>query len=95
MAYSIGYGPQRNERCKKRSGKRFKVLALVFFLVFLLSVQLFSQEGAEFLRRMILPVGEDSVEAFSAMIQAVEDGTPIADAVTAFCREVIKHGQLP
>jgi hypothetical protein len=40
-------------------------------------------------------VGEESVEAFSAMIQAVEDGTPIADAVTAFCREVIEHGQLP
>jgi hypothetical protein len=95
MAYSIGYGQQRNDRCKKRSGKRFKMLALVFFLVFLLSVQLFSQEGAEFLRRMILPVGEESMEAFSAMIQAVEDGEPIADAVTAFCREVITHGQLP
>lgn len=95
MAYSIGYGPQRNERCEKRSRKRFRMLLLVFFLVFLLSVQLFSQEGAEFLRRMILPVGEESVEAFSAMIQAVEDGTPIADAVTAFCREVIEHGQLP
>lgn len=95
MAYSIGYGPQRNERCEKRSGKRFRMLLLVFFLVFLLSVQLFSREGAEFLRRMILPVGEESVEAFSTMIQAVEDGTPIADAVTAFCREVIKHGQLP
>ena len=89
MAYSIGYGPQRNDRCKKRSGKRFKVLALVFFLVFLLSVQLFSQEGAEFLRRMILPVGEDSVEAFSAMIQAVEDGEPMNEVTLTglLCRE--------
>jgi hypothetical protein len=44
---------------------------------------------------MILPVGEESVQAFSAMIQAVEDGEPIVEAVTAFCREVIEHGQLP
>lgn len=95
MAYSIGYGPQRNERCEKRSGKRFMMLLLVFFLVFLLSVQLFSQDGAEFLRQMILPVGEETVEAFSTMVRSVEEGTPVPEAVTAFCQEVIALGQVP
>lgn len=95
MAYSIGYGPQRNERCAKGTHFRFSVLVLVFFLVFLISVQLFSQEGAQLLRRMILPVGDETVEAFSSMIQSVEDGTPVSEAVTAFCREVIAHGQHP
>ncbi len=95
MAYSIGYGPQRNEVCAKGTRFRFSVLVLVFFLVFLLSVQLFSQEGAQLLRRMILPVGDDTVEAFSAMVQAVEEGVPVSEAVTAFCREVVAHGQTP
>ncbi len=95
MAYSIGYGPQQNERASKGRQTRFSVLVLVFFLVFLLSVQLFSQEGADFLRRMILPVGEETVEAFSSMVQAVKEGTPVQEAVTAFCREVIARGQMP
>ena len=95
MAYSIGYGPQRNDRSNKRSGTRFRVLVLVFFLVFLLCVQLFSREGADYLRRMILPVGEQTIEAFSTMVQSVEEGTPVPEAVTAFCREVIALGQVP
>lgn len=95
MAYSIGYAPQRCEGGVKRKRVRFSVLVLAFFLVFLLSVQIFSREGAMFLRRMILPVGDETVEAFSIMIQAVEQGTPIPEAVTAFCREVMEHGQMP
>jgi hypothetical protein len=93
MAYSIGYMPQRNEYREKRS--KFPLLLLVFFLVFLLSVQIFSQEGASLLRRMFLPVGEETVEAFSEMVLSVEEGVPLKDAVTAFCREVIALGQLP
>lgn len=95
MAYSIGYGPLRHETKKKWTRSRFFVLVVVFFVVFLLSVQLFSQEGADYLRRMILPVENDTVEAFSAMVEAVEEGTPISEAVTTFCREVIGHGQMP
>lgn len=95
MAYSIGYAPQRCEGSVKRKRIRFSVLVLVFFLVFLFSVQLFSREGAELLRNMILPVGDDTVEAFSSMLQAVEEGTPIPEAVTAFCREVMEHGKMP
>jgi hypothetical protein len=44
---------------------------------------------------MILPVGDDTVEAFSSMLQAVEEGTPIPEALTAFCREVMEHGNMP
>ena len=95
MAYSIGYGPQRSEVEQKKSDARFRLLVLVFFLVFLLSVKLFSKDGADFLRQMILPVGEETVEAFSSMVRSVEDGTPVQEAVTAFCREVIALGQLP
>ena len=95
MAYSIGYGPQRQEAGRKRTRFRFSMLVVVFFVVFLISVQVFWQEGADYLRRMVLPVGEDTVEAFSNMVEAVEEGTPIAEAVTAFCREVISHGQMP
>lgn len=95
MAYSIGYGPQRNEYVPTGKRSRFCVLLLVFFLVFLLSVQVFSPEGADLLRRMILPVGEETVEAFSSMVRSVEEGTPVAEAVTAFCREVIALAQVP
>ena len=92
MAYSIGYAPRRCEGSVKRKRIRFSVLVLAFFLF---SVQLFSREGAELLRNMILPVGDDTVEAFSSMLQAVEEGTPIPEAVTAFCREVMEHGKMP
>lgn len=95
MAYSIGYAPQRHEVCAKRPRIRFGVLVLAFFVVFLISAQLLSQEGARLLRQMILPFQEETVEAFSAMVQSVEQGVPVSEAVTAFCREVIEGGQLP
>jgi hypothetical protein len=94
MAYSISYGAQRHELQKRPQSGRLWLLSAGFFALFLLGVQLFWADGAQALRQLIFPLSEQAVAALEGMVQSVRVGATIADAVTAFCREVIHGAQI-
>ena len=62
-----------------------------FLLLFLLGVRWTWPEGTALLRRTLIPE-EPAVSAFSRMVEQIQVGTPVGEAVTAFCREVVAHG---
>ena len=94
MAYSIGYGNQPKPTYTQKRSK-IPMLSFMFFILFLLMVNIFWQEGAQTLRHMLLPFEENTVTAFDAMVTELSNGTALSDAVAAFCQEVIGHAQIP
>lgn len=94
MAYSIRYGARRQEDRLSRGSHRFGLMVAGFFVVFLLGVQLFWEDGARILRQLVFPLQDQAIAALETMVQSVRDGASIPDAVTAFCREVIHSAQI-
>ena len=89
MSYQIQYEPEKNKIYPIRSGRKHNptvgVLITVMLLV-CLSVGL---------RTGWLIPGDPQVTsaAFSEMVDMLRQGETIQDAVTAFCTEVLEHGQ--
>lgn len=95
MAYRIVYGPMPKGTCpERRSTFRFHLLTAVFLLLFVLLVRQAWPEGTERLRSVLLPGEPGSTEkAVQVLLTDVQEGEPIGDAVTAFCRQIIENGQ--
>lgn len=93
MAYSIRYGVHCGEQQNRRS--YFGLMTAVFLLTFLLGTHIFWPEGAQALRHLLLPVSDQTVNAFHTMVSEVSDGVYVPEAVAAFCREVIHSAQTP
>lgn len=93
MGYRITYEPVKKVRGAEKRHSSTAALAGLFFLVFLLLVNLFWPQGAQTLRELILP-GDGAVTA-AALEEFAEDlgsGLPIAAAAEDFCRRIIAHG---
>lgn len=63
-------------------------------LLFVLFVRQAWPEGTAKLQEFLLP-GEPTVtqEAFDTMIDKIQDGEPVREALTAFCQKVVDHGK--
>lgn len=94
MAYRIVYGPEIKapRRFENRQLRR-QILTAAFALLFVLLVRQLWPEGMTVLRELLLP-GEPAIteQAFSDMIGNLHDGSPVGEAVTAFCRQIIENG---
>ncbi len=94
MSYRIEYGGGNAVR-KPGRGNRLPVLTAGAFLLFLLLTQAFWPEGTAALREFLLPGdSEVTAHAFSAMAEDLQQGIPVSDALTAFCREILAHGEI-
>ena len=87
MGYRIVYGPEFPARRRSRLG----LWTAVFLLVFVTAVRLTWPVGTEYLRGILKP-GEQTVQAFARMVEEVENGQGMGEAVTTFCRSVVANG---
>lgn len=96
MGYRIVYGEESlREKPKGMGILRFQLLTAVFAVLFVLSVRIWWNDGAEQLRHWLLP-GEPTVTeaAFSGFVEDIQGGMKVGDAVTAFCKEIISHADV-
>lgn len=94
MAYRIIYGEDPVITKQRRSRPlRLQTMTAVFFLLFALLVSFTWSEGTEKLREYLIP-GERSVTqaAFQTFVEDLQEGEPVGDALTTFCRDIISHG---
>ena len=90
MGYRIVYAPEpvlarRRRKCSLR------IWTAVFALFFVTAVRFLWPEGTEQLRRVLIPQAQ-TVTAFSGMVEGIENGQAVGEAVTAFCRQVVADG---
>lgn len=91
MGYMIQYDPERNERYPSTvvvTGKKVlrKVLVILVMVVLLGTAILYRDD----LIRCFLPGdGEVATLALEELIRDFQTGTPLGEAITTFCREII------
>lgn len=94
MAYRIVYeeDPVKLTQCRTRP-LRLQTMTAAFFLLFTLLVKVSWNEGTEKLREYLIP-GALSVTqaAFQSFMEDLQEGEPVADALTTFCQDIISHG---
>lgn len=96
MSYRIVYGPMpKVDQIRKGSSLRLRLLTAGFILLFVLAIKTLYPEGVQVLQKILSP-GETGVTeaAFSEMISNLRNGETMADAVMAFCRQVIDGSKI-
>ena len=89
MGYRIVYGEE--SVMSRRSSLR--LWTAVFLLAFVVSVRLTWPQGTEYLKNVLKPA-DQTVQAFAQMVDGVENGQGMGEAVTAFCRSVVSSAQI-
>lgn len=94
MGYCITYDSAKKYGKKTRSSKIRVFLITAFMLVlFLFCVKLYWPEGARALEVLSQSLrwqhGSAMLEVLAGDLQS---GVPLKEAVTAFCREIVRHG---
>lgn len=94
MGYKIQYGPASEAEIKSRTfwKKHWKAAALLTAAVI---VSLTASGKIEPLRDIFLP-GDAEVtrDALAEMTEKIRGGEGVADAITAFCREIIEGAEI-
>lgn len=86
MGYRIVYGEDPFVQIPHQKG-RLRLMTAGFALAFVVLVRCCWPQGADLLRRTLLP---EEYGAFQQMTADIQAGEPIADAVTAFCRSIVE-----
>ena len=93
MGYKIVYGTDSMQVASaSESGGRLRLMTAACLLVFCMLVRCFWPEGTGLLREIILP-GEPTAteQAFDRMLEDLRLGESLGDAVTVFCKDVIRQ----
>ena len=89
MSYQIQYEPDKNRKYptkKPQKGNATAAIMIVVLLIVCLSIGL--RTG------WLIPGDPDVTNAaFSDMVDMLEQGENMHDSLTAFCAEVLEHGQ--
>ncbi len=94
MSYQIQYDPHLSKkyprRYRQKRKSRFLRLTVILLILFL-AVGIIGREG---LPQFLLP-GDAAVTsgALDTMIRDLQNGEQFEEAITAFCVEIIRHGQ--
>ena len=93
LSYRIIYGPMPVIPQNKTTFRlRLRALTAAFLLVFVLVVRFTWPRGTETIRRILMPAESTVTEAaFSEMIVMIQDGEPVGNALTSFCRHIVEH----
>jgi hypothetical protein len=93
MAYRVVYGSLGEEkRSAEPKRRRFAFGALALVLTMVLVATLIHIGALPWVQEVLLP-GDSVVTAAALenMVGSIMDGVSLADAVTAFCREILAH----
>lgn len=90
MGYKISYEPIRKLRGAQTRRSRIGALVGIFFLLFLLMVNLFWAEGKDVLRDLVMP-GDAAVTtaALNQLSVNLKQGLPVQESVEEFCRAIL------
>lgn len=97
MGYRIEYGMVKTSIGKdKLSFSRIAVMTAGFLALFVLMTGVFWTSGRQKLQDYLLP-GDPAVtgQALETMVSQLKAGVPVADAVEAFCQEVLDGAEIP
>ena len=90
VVYEDAYCPDNQER---PNFVRTLILAAVFAVILLAGIKRYWPEGTEVLMairsRGPWTYGRNALETLA---DALRDGTPLSEAVTAFCRSIVNYG---
>ena len=90
MAYKVVYGPMPKSQ-KKPGILRFQVLTALCLVLFSLGVRTVWPEGREVMQEFLLPGEQNATQAaFGEMLEGLENGQTLSDAVMAFCRQIVQ-----
>ena len=95
MSYKIKYRSFGEEkRMPKDTGRRKAVAAAVLVLALVFGAMSVKLKGLFWVREYLLP-GDPAVTAaaLDGMAEDLRNGESLKDAIVAFCREIMAHGQ--
>lgn len=91
MAYRIRY---KGKNPAPQPKSRLPGLTVLFFVLFLIAVFRFCPEGRSLIQTLVIPGGEQSIQALEAMAQNLRDGMGLQEAAECFRRELTEDGQV-
>ena len=93
MAYSITYGSDRDLKRYQRKD-RFGLIAFAFVAALIAGIRIFLPDVFETVINILNPLDDRGVSAFHTMVDNVQQGTPVGEAVDAFCRSIIENADI-
>jgi len=93
MSYSISYGSDKDlNRFQKK--KYYGLIFFSFIAAFVVGIRVFLPNVFDSFINILNPLDEFGVQAFRIMIDDVQQGIPVGEAVDAFCRSIIENAHI-
>ena len=93
MAYRITYQWDREKKLMKTRKLSFGTVLSLTAVATAVAIRLLVPQSAEVFRQLLYPLMDEfTIVALGEMVGQIGDGTPMGEAVTAFCREIIING---
>ena len=90
MSYRISYGSDKDLiKFQKKDYSAFIIFS--FFAALIVGIRVFLPNIFDSFMDIINPMDEFGVQAFHVMVDHVQQGTPVGEAVDAFCRSIIEN----
>lgn len=93
MSYQISYGSDK-DLIRFRRRNHYGIILFSFAAALIIGIRVFLPNVFRDFLDMINPLDEYGVQAFHAMIDHVQQGAPVGEAVDAFCRSIIDHANI-
>lgn len=92
MGYKIQYGGKQPVG-DSTNAKKYRMIWLCFLLLTILGIIVFGIEQVPSVRDFLLPGDPEAIRlAGRDMIEQIQAGTSVGDAITSFCVEIVRHG---
>ena len=89
MGYRVDYKPMKKVRGAEKHRVRLPALTGMFFLLFLLLVNMFWDEGTTVMRELLFPErAAVTAAALETLVQELKAGETLKDTVSAFFRTI-------
>ncbi len=95
MSYRVVYGSfHRDQPVKAKKPRSRGAVAAVIVAVLVFGAMTVRLRGLPWVKEFLLP-GDPEVTAMAleGLVQDLREGDTFGEAVTAFCREIMEHGQ--
>ena len=95
MAYMIRYGtPKDLARYERKNTYRMGACLFAFAVALAAGIRVFLPEVFDAAVNAVIPWDDRTVQAFSGMVEQVQSGQPVGEAVESFCRSIIENAYL-
>ncbi len=93
MSYNIEYNPELHVRYPVLQKKKKRISASAVFALLFCVITGWIIAKNKLLRFLIPGDPEVTAEAFSTMVEKIENGVPVGEGLLAFCEEIITNSQ--